>query len=207
MLTGFAGILFYVFSIIMIGSAIMMIAARNPVHSVLFLILVFFNASALFLLSGAEFLAMILLMVYVGAVAVLFLFVVMMLDIDFAELRRGIKRYVPIGVLTALILLAELILIFVSSPFSKEGLAGTAVSPMPDMALRTNTQAIGDILYTDYVFYFELAGFILLAAMIGAIVLALHHRVGVKRQSVAEQVARNPQTAIEVKKVEFHKGI
>ncbi|KAA6205566.1 MAG: NADH-quinone oxidoreductase subunit J [Candidatus Tokpelaia sp.] len=207
MITGFAAVFFYLFAVIMIVAAIMVIAARNPVHSVLFLILVFFNASGLFLLGGAEFLAMILLMVYVGAVAVLFLFVVMMLDVDFAELKRGMGRYAPIGGLVGLIVLAELIFVFMSVHFSPAGPDAAVTQPVPAALPRSNTQALGDILYTDYVFYFELAGFILLTAMIGAIVLALHHRSGVKRQSVGEQVKRNPQTAIEVKKVESGKGI
>lgn len=207
MITGFAGVLFYLFAAVMAGSAFMVIAVRNPVHSVLFLILAFFNASGLFLLLGAEFLAMILLMVYIGAVAVLFLFVVMMLDVDFAELRRGMGRYAPIGGFVAFVLLLELAIVFLTPHLSPAGFAGQAGEPMPDAAQRTNTQAIGDILYTHYAFYFELAGFILLVAMIGAIVLALHRRAGVRRQSIAEQVARSPKTAIEVKKVDFHKGI
>jgi len=207
MITGFAAVFFYLFAVIMIVAAIMVIAARNPVHSVLFLILVFFNASGLFLLGGAEFLAMIVLMVYVGAVAVLFLFVVMMLDVDFAELKRGVGRYAPIGGLVGLIVLAELVFVFMSVNFSPTGIVAAVTKPVPAALPRSNTQALGDILYTDYVFYFELAGFILLTAMIGAIVLALHHRSSVKRQSISEQIKRNPQTAIEVKKVESGKGI
>lgn len=206
MLTGLAAAFFYLFAFIMIASAVMVVAARNPVHSVLFLILTFFNAAVLFLLTGAEFLAMILLIVYVGAVAVLFLFVVMMLDVDFAELRRGALQYAPVGALIGFIVLAELVVVFVSSRLSPK-LAATVAQPIPDMAKRTNTQALGDVLYTDYVFYFEVAGLVLLVAMIGAIVLTLHHRTGVKRQSVSEQVARTPETAIEIKKVESNKGI
>lgn len=206
MLTGLAAAFFYLFAFIMIASAVMVVAARNPVHSVLFLILAFFNAAALFLLTGAEFLAMILLIVYVGAVAVLFLFVVMMLDVDFAELRRGALQYAPVGAVIGFIVLTELVVVFVSSRFSPK-LAATVAQPIPDMAKRTNTQALGDVLYTDYVFYFEVAGLVLLVAMIGAIVLTLHHRTGVKRQSVSEQVARTPETAIEIKKVESNKGI
>jgi len=204
MLTGFAGLFFYIFAAIMLVSAIMVIAARNPVVSVLFLILAFFNAAGLFLLSGAEFLAMILLIVYVGAVAVLFLFVVMMLDVDFAALKRGMLTYAPLGGLISLVVLAELIFAFVSAPLPATVKTGL---PIPDAASRSNSQAIGDVLYTEYAFYFEIAGLILLTAMIGAIVLALHHRAGVKRQSVAAQVQRDPRTAIEVKKVESHKGI
>jgi len=206
MLTGLAAAFFYLFTFIMIASAVMVVAARNPVHSVLFLILVFFNAAVLFLLTGAEFLAMILLIVYVGAVAVLFLFVVMMLDVDFAELRRGALQYAPIGALIGLVVLTELVVVFVSSGFSPQ-LAQTVALPIPDMAQRTNTQALGDVLYTDYIFYFEVAGLVLLVAMIGAIVLTLQHRTGIKRQSIAGQVARTPETAIEIKKVESNKGI
>ncbi|MBB6260149.1 NADH-quinone oxidoreductase subunit J [Paenochrobactrum gallinarii] len=206
MLTGLAAAFFYLFAFIMIASAVMVISARNPVHSVLFLILAFFNAAALFLLTGAEFLAMILLLVYVGAVAVLFLFVVMMLDVDFAELKQGALQYAPVGALVGLILLAELVVVFVSTKFSpKLGEAG--VLPIPDQATRTNTQALGDVLYTNYVFFFQIAGLVLLVAMIGAIVLTLRHKPNVKRQSIPDQVARTPETAIEIVKVETGKGI
>ncbi|MFK4823930.1 NADH-quinone oxidoreductase subunit J [Paenochrobactrum sp. BZR 588] len=206
MLTGLAAAFFYLFAFIMIASAVMVISARNPVHSVLFLILAFFNAAALFLLTGAEFLAMILLLVYVGAVAVLFLFVVMMLDVDFAELKQGALQYAPIGALVGLILLAELVVVFVSTKFApKLGEAG--VLPIPDPATRTNTQALGDVLYTNYVFFFQIAGLVLLVAMIGAIVLTLRHKPNVKRQSIPDQVARTPETAIEIVKVETGKGI
>ncbi|MBN9047481.1 MAG: NADH-quinone oxidoreductase subunit J [Rhizobiales bacterium] len=205
MLTGIAAAFFYLFAIIMIASAFMVIAARNPVHSVLFLILTFFNASALFLLTGAEFLAMILLVVYVGAVAVLFLFVVMMLDVDFAELKRGALQYAPIGALIGLILLGELIFVFASRMFTPK--LGQGAMPIPDMAHTTNTAALGDILYTNYVFYFQIAGMVLLVAMIGAIVLTLRHKPNVKRQSIPTQVARTPETAIEIRKVETGKGI
>jgi len=207
MITGFATVFFYLFAFIMIAAAIMVVAARNPVHSVLFLILAFFNAAGLFLLAGAEFLAMILLMVYVGAVAVLFLFVVMMLDVDFAELKRGMGRYVPVGGLVGLILLGELVFVFSAGSFSAAGGAAAVKRPLPAGAPRANTQALGDILYTDYAFYFEVAGFILLAAMIGAIVLALHHRSGIRRQSAGAQVRRDPRTAITIRKVESGKGI
>jgi NADH-quinone oxidoreductase subunit J len=183
----------------------MVIAARNPVHSVLFLILAFFNAAALFLLTGAEFLAMILLVVYVGAVAVLFLFVVMMLDVDFSELKRGALQYAPVGALVGLILLGELIVVFAGSMFTPK--LGQGAVPIPDLAERTNTAALGDILYTDFVFHFQIAGLVLLVAMIGAIVLTLRHKPNVKRQSIPDQVARTPETAIEIKKVEPGKGI
>ena len=206
MLTGIAAAFFYLFAFIMLASAVLVVAARNPVHSVLFLILAFFNAAALFILTGAEFLGLILLVVYVGAVAVLFLFVVMMLDVDFAELKRGALKYAPIGALIGIIIAVELIVVFASSHFSPN-LAEHVTEPMPNLAERTNTQALGDILYTDYVFYFQLAGLVLLVAMIGAIVLTLHHRSGVKRQSIAKQVARMPEDTLEIKKVESGKGI
>ncbi|MCZ2204303.1 NADH-quinone oxidoreductase subunit J [Bartonella sp. A05] len=206
MLTGLAAAFFYLFSFMMLVSAVIVVAARNPVHSVLFLILAFFNASALFLLVGAEFLGLLLLVVYVGAVAVLFLFVVMMLDVDFAELKSGALQYAPIGAIVGIIIVVELIVVFVGSRFSPILKTHTA-QPMPDLEQRTNTQALGDILYTDYVFYFQIAGMILLVAMIGAIVLTLRHKSGVKRQSIAAQVARTAENAIEIKKVESGKGI
>lgn len=206
MLTGIAAAFFYLFAFIMLASAVLVVAARNPVHSVLFLILAFFNAAALFILTGAEFLGLILLVVYVGAVAVLFLFVVMMLDVDFAELKKGALKYAPIGALIGIIIAVELIVVFASSHFSPN-LAEHVTEPMPSLTERTNTQALGDILYTDYVFYFQLAGLVLLVAMIGAIVLTLHHRSGVKRQSIAKQVARMPEDTLEIKKVESGKGI
>lgn len=206
MLNGIEAFFFYLFAFVAIASAFMVISARNPVHSVLFLILTFVNAAGLFLLTGAEFLAMILLVVYVGAVAVLFLFVVMMLDVDFAELKSGALQYAPIGALVGLILAAELIVVVGGYAFSPE-LAKTIAQPTPDIATRHNTAALGDILYTDYIFYFQIAGLVLLVAMIGAIVLTLRHKEGVRRQSIAAQVARTPATAIEVKKVDTGKGI
>jgi len=190
-----AAIAFYVFSAVMIAAALMVVAARNPVHSVLFLILAFFNAAALFVLLGAEFLAMILVVVYVGAVAVLFLFVVMMLDIDFAELKRGALQYAPIGALVGLVLAAELLLVsgvWAIAPAAPASLA----HPIPVAV--TNTAALGQILYTDYVYYFQIAGLILLVAMIGAIVLTLRHRPGVRKQSIPRQNARSPADAISV---------
>ncbi|WP_336279310.1 NADH-quinone oxidoreductase subunit J [Bartonella sp. CB175] len=206
MLTGLAVAFFYLFAFVMLASAIIVITARNPVHSVLFLILAFFNAAALFLLAGAEFLGLILLVVYVGAVAVLFLFVVMMLDVDFAEFKNGALRYAPIGILVGAIIVAELIVVFVSNDFSSN-LGMHIMQPMPNLTQRTNTQALGDILYTDYVFYFQIAGIILLVAMIGAIVLTLRHKFGVKRQSISMQVSRTVESAIEIKQVESGKGI
>ncbi|MGA9547340.1 MAG: NADH-quinone oxidoreductase subunit J [Rhodomicrobium sp.] len=196
-----AGFFFYLFSIVLLGSGMMVITARNPVHSVLFLILAFFNAAGLFILLGAEFLAMILVIVYVGAVAVLFLFVVMTLDIDFSELRAGASRYLAVGLGIGLILLAELVLMVGSF-----AVAPGAVQPIPAEQV-TNTAAIGRVLYTKYVYFFELSGAVLLVAMIGTIVLTLRHRVGAKRQDVAEQVGRRRQDAMEVVKVQTGKGI
>jgi NADH-quinone oxidoreductase subunit J len=192
MLTALA---FYLFSAVLIGSALMVIGARNPVHSVLFLILAFFNAAGLFVLAGAEFLAMILVVVYVGAVAVLFLFVVMMLDIDFSELKRGALQYLPFGGLIGLVLVVELIMagsIWVLHP------AAVAAKAHAMPAGLTNTEALGRILYTDYVYYFQIAGLVLLVAMIGAIVLTLRSRPGVRRQNIAVQNARTAAMAVEM---------
>jgi NADH-quinone oxidoreductase subunit J len=196
-----AGFFFYLFSFVVVASALMVITARNPVHSVLFLILAFFNAAGLFVLLGAEFLAMILVIVYVGAVAVLFLFVVMTLDIDFSELRAGTARYLPIGLLIGAVLLTELILVagtFVVAP--------GAIQPVPAEQV-TNAEAIGRVLYTKYVYFFQLAGGVLLVAMIGTIVLTLRHRRTAKRQDVGTQVGRRREDAIAVVKVETGKGI
>jgi NADH-quinone oxidoreductase subunit J len=206
MLNGLEAIFFYLFAFIAVAAAFLVISARNPVHSVLYLILTFFNAAALFLLTGAEFLAMILLVVYVGAVAVLFLFVVMMLDVDFAELKQGALQYAPVGAMVGLILAAELIIVTGGYAFAPQ-LASNIAQPTPDLAARSNTAALGDILYTDYLYFFEIAGLILLVAMIGAIVLTLRHKEGVKRQDISAQVRRTPATAIEIKKVETGKGI
>jgi len=206
MLNGLEAIFFYLFAFIAVAAAFMVISARNPVHSVLYLILTFFNAAALFLLTGAEFLAMILLVVYVGAVAVLFLFVVMMLDVDFAELKRGALAYAPAGAIIGLVLAAELIVVLGGYTFAPQ-LASTVSKPMPDLLVRSNTAALGDILYTDYLYYFQISGLVLLVAMIGAIVLTLRHKPGVKRQSISAQVARTPATAIEIKQVETGKGL
>ena len=206
MLTGIAAAFFYLFAFIAVAAAFMVIASRNPVHSVLYLILVFFNAAALFLLTGAEFLALILLVVYIGAVAVLFLFVVMMLDVDFAELKHGALQYAPIGALVGLILAAELIVVVGGYAFSPD-LAHSVARPVAALAARSNTAALGDIIYTDYILYFQIAGLILLVAMVGAIVLTLRHKPDARRQSIAAQVGRDPATAIEVRKVETGKGI
>jgi NADH-quinone oxidoreductase subunit J len=192
---------FYLFATVMIASAVCVIFARNPVHSVLWLILAFFNAAGLFVLLGAEFLAMILVVVYVGAVAVLFLFVVMMLDVDFAELRAGFIKNAPLGAIVGLILLAELVLVL-GVRFVRPGALATPAAPIPTPGSGiTNTEALGRVLYTHYAYYFEGAGLILLVAMIGAIVLTLRHKEGVKRQSIAAQVARGKKTAVEVVKV------
>jgi NADH-quinone oxidoreductase subunit J len=191
---------FYLFAFVTIASGLMVIAARNPVHAVLFLILAFFNAAGLFLLMGAEFLAMILVIVYVGAVAVLFLFVVMMLDIDFAELRSGFLKNAPLGLVIGLGLLAELVLVLGATaidPSLKK--VASAASPIDPNV--TNTVALGRVLYTKYAYFFEAAGLILLTAMIGAIVLTLRHKEGVKRQDISAQNARTPATGMEVVKV------
>ena len=199
-------IFFYLFAFIAVASAFMVISARNPVHSVLFLILTFFNAAGLFLLTGAEFLAMILLVVYIGAVAVLFLFVVMMLDIDFAEFRAGVLQYAPIGILIGLIVGAELVIIVGGTMIAPEA-AQSITMPIPNPAERTNTAALGDVLYTNYVYFFQIAGLVLLVAMIGAIVLTLRHRQNVKRQNISDQVARTPETGVRVVKVKSGQGI
>jgi NADH-quinone oxidoreductase subunit J len=199
-------IMFYLFAAVAIASAVMVVSARNPVHSVLFLILAFFNAAGLFVLMGAEFLAMILVIVYVGAVAVLFLFVVMMLDIDFAQLRTGAAKYLPVGALIGFILLAELIFVFGSWAIAPN-VAGVAAAPLPTASGFSNTRALGDLLYTRYVFAFQAAGMILLVAMIGAIVLTLRHRVGVRRQVITEQLARVRSETVEVVKVSVGSGV
>lgn len=199
-----ASAFFYLFAAVVTASAFMVIAARNPVHSVLYLILAFFNAAGLFLLMGAEFLAMILVVVYVGAVAVLFLFVVMMLDVDFAQLREGFLQYLPIGALVGLIVLIELVMVIGSWVVSSEA-PRLAVEKAPDGL--TNTEALGRVLYTDYIYFFQASGLILLVAMIGAIVLTLRHKEGVKRQNIADQVARNKAAGLEVRKVKSGQGI
>ena len=194
---------FWFFATILILSAIMVIGARNPVHSVLFLILAFFNAAGLFVLLGAEFLAMILVVVYVGAVAVLFLFVVMMLDVDFAELKKGALQYLPFGALIGLVLVAELVMavsVWVVRPVTLAARAHTAPAAV------SNTRALGHILYTDYVYYFQIAGLVLLVAMIGAIVLTLRSRPGVRRQVIAVQNARTAAMAVDMLDVKPGEG-
>ena len=197
---------FYLFAGVTIASAFMVIAARNPVHSVLFLILAFVNAAGLFLMMGAEFLAMILVIVYVGAVAVLFLFVVMMLDVDFAELREGYLQYLPVGALIGVIFLIELVLVVGSWAIDPNLIRKPLGTPGGSIIV-TNTVAIGRVLYTQYFYFFQAAGLILLVAMIGAIVLTLRERVGVKRQDISKQNARTPATAVDVRKVPFRQGI
>src|SRR5690349_21517978 len=190
-----AALFFYLFAAMTVASGCMVIVARNPVHAVLFLILAFFNSAGLFVLLGAEFLAMILVVVYVGAVAVLFMFVVMMLDVDFAELRSGFMRYLPIGALIGFILLGELAFVFLHWVIAP-GVAGLAAAPLPaNTAAITNTRALGGLLYTRYIFAFQAAGVILLVAMIGAIVLTLRQRVGMRRQRIADQLARSRSEA------------
>jgi NADH-quinone oxidoreductase subunit J len=200
------GLTFYAFAAIAVAAGFMVIAARNPVHSVLFLILAFFTSAALFVLIGAEFLAMVLVVVYVGAVAVLFLFVVMMLDINFVELREGFLQYLPIGAMIGIILLVELLLILGTASLSPD-VAAAGVEPVPALADRTNTQAIGDVLYTRYIYLFQAAGMILLIAMIGAIVLTHRQRPGVRKQRIADQVARQREDAVELKKVQPGQGV
>ena len=200
------GLAFYLFAFVAIASGVMVISARNPVHSVLFLILAFFNAAGLFVLMGAEFLAMILVVVYVGAVAVLFLFVVMMLDINFAELRQGFLQYMPVGGLIGIILLAELMLIL-GSWVAAPGTPGVASSPIPPLAEVSNTLALGRLIYTKYIYFFQAAGLILLVAMVGAIVLTLRQRPGVRKQRISDQLARRREDAVELVKVESGSGI
>ena len=195
---------FYLFAGVVVASGVMVISARNPVHSVLFLILAFFNAAGLFVLLGAEFLAMILVVVYVGAVAVLFLFVVMMLDINFVELREGFLRYLPIGGLIGLVLLAELVLVF-GAWITAPDVASAISAPSPAPLQVTNTAALGALLYTRYVYVFQAAGVILLIAMIGAIVLTLRSRE-VRRQRIPAQIARARQETVVLVKVRSGEG-
>jgi NADH-quinone oxidoreductase subunit J len=203
-----AAVFFYLFSGVAIASAFMVIASRNPVHSVLFLILAFVNAAGLFILMGAEFLAMILVVVYVGAVAVLFLFVVMMLDVDFAELRQGFLQYLPVGALIGIVFLVELVAVVGFWTIDPAVLRTVPTAAIPPPEEVTNTVALGRVLYTKYFVYFQLAGMILLVAMIGAIVLTLRDsRRGVKRQVISDQVDRTQATAVEVKKVPFRQGV
>jgi len=198
---------FYLFAGITLASGVMVISAKNPVHSVLFLILAFFNAAGLFVLLGAEFLAMLLVVVYVGAVAVLFLFVVMMLDINFVELRQGFLQYIPMGGLVGLILLLELAMVVGGAHISPETAEAIQVPIAAAGSNITNTQALGLVLYTDYVYLFQAAGLVLLVAMVGAIVLTHRRRPGVKSQKVADQVARKADETVKLHKVTTGSGV
>ena len=198
-------ITFYVFSLVAVLSALMVISARNPVHSVLFLILSFVNASGLFVLLGAEFLAMILVVVYVGAVAVLFLFVVMMLDINFVKLREGFLQYLPFGALLGIVLIIELGILFLTRSFSENSLSKFVETPMINEI--ENTKLIGQVLYTDYFYLFQISGLILLVAMVGSITLTLRDRGQVKRQNISQQNYANANDSIDKKKVKLGDGI
>ena len=195
-------VFFWIFATVLVGSALAVISARNPVHSVLFLILAFVNAAGLFLLMGAEFLAMILVVVYVGAVAVLFLFIVMLLDVDFARMKQGFVQYLPLGILIAFCVAAELVYVE-----SRWAIAPDRAGPATPSGTLSNTAALGEVLYTRYFYFFQAAGMILLTAMIGAIVITLHHKAGVKRQDVGAQVARTPKASVELRKVPTRAGI
>jgi NADH-quinone oxidoreductase subunit J len=196
---------FYLFAAITVASAFLVIAARNPVHSVLFLILAFVNSAGLFILLGAEFLAMILIVVYVGAVAVLFLFVIMLLDIDFAELRQGALQYLPISTVVGVIFLVELVLV-VTTYTLDPALLNLPAAAESEVGI-TNTAQLGSVIYTKYVYFFQLSGLVLLVAMIGAIVLTLRHRADIKRQDVLAQMYRDPAKAMELKDVKPGQGL
>jgi len=198
-------IAFYLMSAVTIVAGLGVVSARNPVHSVLLLILAFFSAAGLFVLMGAEFLAMLLVVVYVGAVAVLFLFVVMMLDVDFTSLRQGFARYMPLGAAVAGVLAFEMVT--VSAVIANRGQAADSTGPMASASGVANADTIGRVLYTDYIYFFQAAGLVLLVAMIGAIVLTLRHKPGVKRQVIADQVARTPATGMRVVSAKSGEGI
>jgi NADH-quinone oxidoreductase subunit J len=199
-------IAFYLFSGILVASAIMVVFSKNPVHSVLFLILAFFNAAGLFILLGAEFVAMILVIVYVGAVAVLFLFVVMMLDINFSDLRRGINTYLPFGIFLGVVLFIELFFLVFQTWIAPAASGPALAAPAPMLTEISNTRALGQLIYTHYLYVFQVSGLILLVAMIGAIVLTLRHRPGVQRQKIAAQVGRKRSDAMVIKEVSFGAG-
>ena len=203
---GVAAFAFYVFAIVTVVSGFLVVVARNPVHSVLWLILAFLSAAGLFVLLGAEFVAMLLAIVYIGAVAVLFLFVVMMLDVDFAELRGQLAQYLPMGVLIGTVLLMELGVLFTTWAFAP-GVEEARAAPAPPPDQVHNTLALGQVLYTKYVYFFELAGLVLLVAMIGAIVLTMRHRKDVKRQDILEQIYRDPAKSLELKDVKPGQGL
>ncbi|MGE5516132.1 MAG: NADH-quinone oxidoreductase subunit J [Bacteroidota bacterium] len=201
-----AALIFYMFAALTVGSAVMVISARNPVNSVLFLILCFFNAAGLFLLLGAEFLAMLLVVVYVGAVAVLFLFVVMMLDINFLKLREGVMQYLPTGAVIGLVLLVELATLFGGWAFAPD-VEALVRAPTPAVADVSNTEALGRLLYTTYAYLFQASGLVLLVAMVGTILLTLRRREGVRKQVIADQIARTGKNSIEIRKVPTGGGI
>lgn len=203
---GITALAFYMFAITAIAAGLLVVLSRNPVHSVLWLILTFFSAAGMFVLMGAEFVAMLLAIVYVGAVAVLFLFVVMMLDVDFVELKSGMAKYLPIGLLIGVILIMELGLIFGHWNFADQA-EGLRAAVTPDLTETHNTAALGQLIYTDYIYMFQASGLILLVAMIGAIVLTLRHRPHVKRQVISEQVLRNPNEALELKDIKSGQGL
>ncbi|MGB3754262.1 MAG: NADH-quinone oxidoreductase subunit J [Parerythrobacter sp.] len=197
---------FYLFAVTVVASGLLTVIARNPVHSVLWLILAFLSSAGLFVMLGAEFVAMLLIIVYVGAVAVLFLFVVMMLDVDFAELKAEMSRYVPVALLTGIVVLMQLGIAF--GVWEASSLAPELRAVVPaDYANYANTHILGQIVYDDYILLFQLAGLILLVAMIGAIVLTLRHRAGIKRQNVLAQMYRDPATAMELKDVKPGQGL
>jgi NADH-quinone oxidoreductase subunit J len=199
-------IVFWLLSAVLLASGVMVISQRNPVHSVLFLILGFFNAAGLFLLANAEFLAMVLVVVYVGAVAVLFLFVVMLLDVDLVRLREGFLQYLPIGAIIGAILAIELGMVYGSWKISEAAPASLAAKA-PDPGMISNTDALGRLIYTDYIYLFQASGLVLLVAMIGAILLTLRHREGIRRQSIAKQNARTKKDSIELRKIPTGGGI
>ncbi len=199
-------LVFYLFAAIAVASGVMVISARNPVHAVLFLILAFFNAAGLFLLNGAEFLAMVLVVVYVGAVAVLFLFVVMLLDINYLKLREGFLQYLPTGGLIGLILLVELVMVYGGWTLSPEAPL-SAATRIPAASAMSNTDALGRLIYTHYIYLFQASGLILLVAMIGAILLTLRKREGVRKQSIYRQNSRTKASSVEIRKVQSGGGI
>jgi NADH-quinone oxidoreductase subunit J len=203
---GLQAVFFYIFALISVGGALMVVLSSNPVHSVLFLILTFVASAGLFLLTGAEFLALILIVVYVGAVAILFLFVVMMIDLDVGQLKRQSVEYAPIGAVIAGVLLLQLVIAVTGTYYDPQLSTGT-VMPIPPLEEVSNIEALGLVIYTRYVFFFQMAGLVLFVAMIGAIVLTLRHKEGLKRQNITAQVNRTKATAIEIVKVESGKGI
>ena len=198
------GLTFYMFAIVAIVSSLLVVITKNPVHSVLFLILAFFNGAGLFVLLGAEFLAMLLVVVYVGAVAVLFMFVVMMLDINFVQLRQGFQKYLPYGVMIGLVLVIELVVVMSGWQLIPDSFKTIAI-PIPETD--TNTHALGAVLYTDYIYPFQIAGLILLIARVGAIVLTHRKRLGVRKQKIADQLARGPKDTLKIHKIQSGKGI